>query len=174
MAHHKTARHMKLHGRLCNGPCFPYIWTTIGITHWDTAEVYTGVCNDKTVYNETVVGKAIAAIGKREQLQIATKYMVRPLKLRPSIEPHLFAILLHSHQTQPQPTKHGNEMTEEMVLKACKESCDRLGVTYCDLYYVHRLHPNVPVEQQARAMKAVLDSGLAKVPTTPCCCALFS
>jgi hypothetical protein len=63
-------------------------------------------------------------------------------------------------------------MTEEMVLKACKESCDRLGVTYCDLYYVHRLHPKVPVEQQARAMKAVLDSGLAKVPTP--CCAHFS
>jgi hypothetical protein len=34
------------------------------------------VCDGKTVYNETVVGKAIGAIGKREHLQIATKYMV--------------------------------------------------------------------------------------------------
>jgi aryl-alcohol dehydrogenase-like predicted oxidoreductase len=31
-----------------------------------------------------------------------------------------------------------------------------------DLYYVHRMHPKVPVEEQAVAMKSVLDAGLCK------------
>merc|ERR1719270_923306 len=47
-----------------------------GVTHWDTAEVYVHKSEDgATVYNEEVVGKAIAAIGDRGKLQIATKYM---------------------------------------------------------------------------------------------------
>ena len=110
---------------------------SLGVTHWDTAEVYTCKATDgSTIYNETVVGKAIAAIGKRDELQIATKYM---------------------------PTTHSDiEMTEEMVLAACRASCARLGIDRVDLYYVHRFHPTVPVGQQARAMKAVLDAGLAR------------
>ena len=101
-----------------------------GVTHWDTAEVYTCKAEDgSTIYNESVVGKAITAIGRRDELQIATKYM---------------------------PSTHSDdEMSEEMVLAACRASCERLGVSHVDLYYVHRLHPTVPVEQQARAMLAV-------------------
>lgn len=46
----------------------------LGITHWDTAEVYQGKAADgSTLYNETVVGKGIAAVGDRQALQIATK-----------------------------------------------------------------------------------------------------
>lgn len=111
-----------------------------GITHFDTAEVYQGKDNhNNTLYNEHIVGKGIAAIGiaKRNEIQIATKYMPR----------------LH---------KPDDQMTSQMVVDACRESCQRLGVDYVDLYYVHRLHPTVPVEQQAEAMNAVKAAGLAK------------
>ena len=108
-----------------------------GVTHWDTAEVYAAEAEDGSkIYNETVVGKAVAALAARDKIQLATKYM-------PSI---------HS----------ADDMTEAMVLDACRASCARLGVECVDLYYVHRLHPTVPVEQQARAMKAVRDAGLTR------------
>lgn len=106
-----------------------------GVTHFDTAEVYTAKAkNGLTIYNETVVGKAVKAIG-RENVEVATKYM---------------------------PALHGKEMNAQTVLAACRASCERLQVEYVDLYYVHRIHPDVPVEEQAFAMKAVVDAGLAK------------
>lgn len=109
-----------------------------GITHWDTAEVYQGKDDAAaTVYNETVVGLGIAAVAQRDQLQIATKYMPK----------------LHEPK---------DAMTAAMVVAACRESCARLGVDAVDLYYVHRLHPTVPVEEQAAAMAAVQAAGLAK------------
>ena len=44
-----------------------------GVTHWDTAEVYQAKDEaGETLFNEAVVGKAIAAVGQRESLQIAT------------------------------------------------------------------------------------------------------
>jgi aryl-alcohol dehydrogenase-like predicted oxidoreductase len=74
------------------------------VTHFDTAEVYTAKAEDgSTIYNETVVGKAIASINKRDQIQIATKYY---------------------------PAIHGDEMTPDMVVEACRASCQRLGVSF--------------------------------------------
>eukprot|EP00947_MAST-08B_sp_MAST-8B-sp1_P003817 g3817.t1 len=109
-----------------------------GCTHWDTAEVYQGKLADgSTVFNETVVGKAVAAIGKRDEIVLATKYMPK----------------LHDG---------GNTMTPEMAVEACRASCERLGVECVDLYYVHRFADKVPVEDQAKAMLAVQAAGLAK------------
>ena len=91
----------------------------------------------ETLFNERVVGKGIASVGQRESLQIATKYM---------------------------PTLHepSDAMTAEMCVAACRASCDRLGVDYVDLYYVHRPHASVPVERQAEAMAAVKAAGLCR------------
>jgi hypothetical protein len=52
-------------------------------------------------------------------------------------------------------------MTAETCIAAAQASCDRLGVDCIDLYYVHRFHPKVSAEQQARAMLAVKEAGLA-------------
>jgi len=105
-----------------------------GITHWDTAEVYQGTDSaGQTVYNETVVGMGIAAVGQRDALQIATKYMPR----------------LHAP---------ADAMTPDMCIEACRASCARLGVTHVDLYYVHRMHPTVSVEEQARGGCSFNDS----------------
>jgi aryl-alcohol dehydrogenase-like predicted oxidoreductase len=79
----------------------------LGITHWDTAEIYQGKnAEGETIYNETVVGKAITAVGDRASLQIATKYL---------------------------PSAHGDEMTAASCIAACQASCERLGVDYVDL-----------------------------------------
>jgi len=106
-----------------------------GVTHFDTAEVYKAIAEDgSTIYNEIVVGKAIDTIG-RSNVEVATKYM---------------------------PSLHGDDMTPELVVEACRASCQRLGVSSVDLYYVHRIHPKVSVEKQALAMKACKDAGLTK------------
>ena len=106
-----------------------------GITHFDTAELYTATLEDgSTKYNETVVGRAMNEIGL-ENVQVATKYF---------------------------PQKHGDTMTPELVKAALTASLERLGMAFVDLYYVHRMHPSVSVEEQAAAMKSVLDAGLCK------------
>jgi aryl-alcohol dehydrogenase-like predicted oxidoreductase len=108
-----------------------------GITFWDSAEAYKCQKADgSTLYNESVLGTAIKSLGlPREELQLATKYM---------------------------PSFHGDTMTPETCLAAAKASCDRLGVESLDLYYVHRFHSKVPVQEQAQAMLAVKEAGLAK------------
>ena len=108
-----------------------------GVTFWDTAEAYSCPLPDgSTKYNETVLGDAIRALGlPRDELQLATKIM---------------------------PTLHRDTMTAESCIAACQASCDRLGVDSVDLYYVHRFHDKVDVQDQARAMLAVKDAGLAK------------
>lgn len=106
-----------------------------GVTHWDTAEAYQTKLEDGSIkWNEEVVAKGIAAVG-RDSLTIATKYM---------------------------PRMHGDTLTAEQALEACRASNKRLGITCCDLYYVHRLADKSPVEEQAKAMNAVVEAGLAK------------
>jgi aryl-alcohol dehydrogenase-like predicted oxidoreductase len=89
-----------------------------------------------TKYNETVLGDAIKALGlPRDELQLATKYM---------------------------PTLHGDEMTPDMVVAACKLSCERLGVEQIDIYYAHRFHPEHSAAHQAKCYLACKEAGLAK------------
>lgn len=108
-----------------------------GITFWDTAEAY--MCqrpDGSTLYNESVLGTAIRTLGlPRDRLQLATKYM---------------------------PSFHGDTMTPETCIAAAKASCERLGVESVDLYYVHRFHSKVDVKEQAMAMLAVKEAGLAR------------
>lgn len=106
-----------------------------GVTHFDTAEAYRATAADgSTIFNETVVGKALQSMDRGNVL-IATKYA---------------------------PGLHGNQATSDLVLEACRASCERLQVSHVDLYYAHRFAADTTVEEQARAFKAVMDAGLAK------------
>ena len=106
-----------------------------GVTHWDTAEVYQAKLDDGSIkYNEETVGKAIAAVG-RANVTVATKYM---------------------------PTLHDNTLTAAQAVEAARASCARLGVETIDLYYVHRLATGSTCEEQAAAMCAVKEAGLAR------------
>ncbi len=101
-----------------------------GCTFLDTAEVY------GPWKNEELVGQAIA--GRRDQVVIATKFG--------------FALSDQGHVT-------GLDSRPEHVREACDASLRRLGVDVIDLYYQHRVDPNVPIEDTVGAMADLVRAG---------------
>jgi len=89
-------------------------------------------------HNETLVGKAIA--GRRDQVVLASKF----------------------GQTQGEGGKNGVNGKPEYVISACEASLKRLGVETIDLYYVHRIDPNVPIEDTVGAMAKLVQQGKVK------------
>ena len=102
-----------------------------GVNFLDTADIY----GPHT--NEVLVGKAIA--GKRNAVFLATKFafVVDPAN------PGLRAI-----SGRP-----------EYVRSACEASLKRLGTDHIDLYYQHRVDPNVPIEDTVGAMSDLVRAG---------------
>ncbi|MBN6150731.1 aldo/keto reductase [Xanthomonas sp. AmX2] len=102
-----------------------------GVNLLDTADMY----GPHT--NEVLVGKALA--GRREQAVLATKFGI---KLDPG-----------------DPSARGIDGRPEYVQAACEASLRRLGVDYIDLYYQHRVDPNVPIEDTVGAMARLVEQG---------------
>ena len=101
-----------------------------GVTFFDTAEVY------GPYVNEELVGEALAPL--RDQVVIATKFGWRIEDGRPSG--------LDSRPEQHQagsPTSH----------------CGRLGIDVIDLFYQHRVDPDVPIEDVAGAVGELVEAG---------------
>ncbi len=101
----------------------------LGVTLLDTAEIYGPLAN------EELVGRAIR--GKRDAVVIATKFGFR---------------------------YDGNGMTgvdstPANVQRACEGSLKRLGVETIDLFYQHRVDPNVPIEETVGAMGRLVEQG---------------
>ncbi|OKH44028.1 aldo/keto reductase [Calothrix sp. HK-06] len=105
-----------------------------GATFLDTADAY-GVG-----HNEELVGKAIR--GKREQVIIATK----------------FGLASTSKDGKAMPVNG----KPEYVRQACEASLHRLGIDTIDLYYQHRVDPNVPIEDTVGAMAELVKEGKVK------------
>ncbi|HTR80731.1 MAG TPA: aldo/keto reductase [Bacteroidota bacterium] len=103
----------------------------LGITLLDTADMY----GPHT--NEELVGKAIK--GKRERVILATKFGI----VRDPANP--------KHRTV-----NGKK---EYVRMSCEGSLRRLGVETIDLYYLHRVDPNTPIEETVGAMSALVEEG---------------
>jgi aryl-alcohol dehydrogenase-like predicted oxidoreductase len=102
----------------------------IGVTFWDTADMY-GVGA-----NERLVGRALR--GRRDQVVLATKFgVVRG-------EDDSF---------------RGVSGTPDYVRSACDASLQRLGVDHIDLYYQHRVDPQVPIEDTVGAMAGLVEAG---------------
>ena len=106
-----------------------------GVTFFDTAEVY-GPFN-----NEELVGEALAPL--RSQVVIATKFGFR---LDPSGAPGW----------------HGMDSRPEHIKEAVEGSLRRLKTDVIDLYYQHRVDPNVPIEEVAGAVKDLIATGKVK------------
>jgi aryl-alcohol dehydrogenase-like predicted oxidoreductase len=104
-----------------------------GVTFFDTAEVY------GPFTNEELVGEALAPL--REQVVIATKFG--------------FNIDADGTQHQTPPLNSRPEHIKEAV----EGSLKRLRTEYIDLYYQHRVDPNVPIEDVAGAVKDLIDEG---------------
>lgn len=102
-----------------------------GVTLLDTADMY----GPHT--NEELVGRAIA--DRREQVFLATKFGIR---LDPS-----------------DPQARGVDGRPEYVQAACEASLKRLGVEHIDLYYQHRVDPQVPIEDTVGAMARLVEQG---------------
>jgi len=93
-----------------------------GITFFDTAEVY------GPFVNEELVGEALAPF--REQVVIATKFGF-------NLDP-IGRVNLGGLNSQP-----------DHIKRAAEESLKRLKVDAIDLFYQHRVDPNVPIEDVA-------------------------
>jgi aryl-alcohol dehydrogenase-like predicted oxidoreductase len=101
-----------------------------GVTFFDTAEVY-GPFN-----NEELVGEALAPV--REKVVIATKFA--------------FSFDENGKQT-------GLNSKPEHIKQAVEGSLKRLRTGYIDLYYQHRVDPEVPIEDVAGAVKDLIQQG---------------
>ncbi|MBC7931781.1 MAG: aldo/keto reductase [Rubrivivax sp.] len=102
----------------------------LGINFLDTADMY-GVGR-----NEELVGRAIS--DRREQVVLATKFG----NVRGADGSFL-----------------GISGRPEYVRSACEESMRRLGVDVIDLYYQHRVDPQVPIEETVGAMSRLVEEG---------------
>jgi len=102
----------------------------IGVTFWDTADMY------GTGRNEQLVGRALR--GRREQVVLATKFAL---------------------QRGPDGSFIGISGRPEYVRAACDASLRRLGVNHIDLYYQHRVDPQVPIEDTVGAMAELARAG---------------
>ena len=107
----------------------------LGVTFFDTAEVY------GPFTNEELVGGALAPF--RGQVVIATK---SGFKLRPNGEPGYVGL-----DSRPEHIK----LVAEVSLK-------RLKVDAIDLFYQHRVDPDVPIEDVAGAVKDLIREGKVK------------
>ena len=105
-----------------------------GVTFFDTAEVY------GPFENEEVVGEALRPV--RDQVVIATKFG--------------FDIDLESRQNR------GVSSRPDGIRRAVEGSLKRLGVETIDLLYQHRVDPNVPIEDVAGTVKALIGEGKVK------------
>src|SRR5881296_1951205 len=100
-----------------------------GVTFFDTAEVY------GPYTNEELVGEALAPL--REQVVIATKFGFAP---DPNGGPRWSAL-----NSRP-----------EHIKEAAEGSLKRLKTDVIDLFYQHRVDPNVPIEDVAGAVKDLI------------------
>ncbi len=101
-----------------------------GVTFWDTADMY------GSGHNERLVGRALR--GRRDAVVLATKFAI---------------------QRGDDGAFLGVSGRPEYVREACDASLQRLGVDHIDLYYQHRVDPQVPIEDTVGAMAELVHAG---------------
>ncbi len=101
----------------------------LGMTFFDTADVY------GDGHNETLLGRALG--DRRREIVLATKCGLRIEAGAP--------IAVNGRP--------------DYILQACDASLSRLGTDVIDLYYLHRIDPNVPVEDSVGAMASLVGAG---------------
>ncbi|MBT0769522.1 aldo/keto reductase [Kineosporia sp. J2-2] len=102
----------------------------LGITFWDTANVY----HNGT--SEEIVGRALKKYARREDIVLATKVYF-PVHDGPG----------------------GSGLSRKAILEQIDVSLSRLGVDYVDLYQIHRFDPNTPAEETMEALHDVVRAG---------------
>jgi aryl-alcohol dehydrogenase-like predicted oxidoreductase len=105
----------------------------LGITFWDTANVY---CLGSS---EEIVGRAVTRYSRREEIVLATKLHF-PMHDGPG----------------------GRGLSRKAVMEQIDASLTRLGTDYVDLYQIHRFDPQTPVEETMEALHDVVKAGKAR------------
>ena len=105
----------------------------LGVTFFDTAQVY------GPFTNEQLVGEALAPF--RSQVVIATKF---------------------GFEFDASGKEIGLNSRPEYIRRMTDGSLKRLGVQVIDLYYQHRVDPNVPIEDVAGTVKQLIQEGKVK------------
>lgn len=105
----------------------------LGITFWDTANVYAGGTS------EQIVGRAIRRFTTRQEVVLATKVGL-PMHNGPG----------------------GSGLSRTAIMEQIDGSLRRLDTDYVDLYQIHRFDPNTPVEETMEALHDVVRSGKAR------------
>jgi aryl-alcohol dehydrogenase-like predicted oxidoreductase len=104
-----------------------------GINFFDTANMYSvGV-------SEEVVGRALRDFADRDQVVIATKVFNR---MRPG--------------------PNGSGLSRKAIMTEIDHSLQRLGTDYVDLYQIHRLDYDTPIEETMEALHDVVKAGKAR------------
>lgn len=115
----------------------------LGINFFDTADMYSAG------ESEVLTGKFIKAYGKREEAVVATKVYF-PVELefkgggadaRPVIRPNM------------------EGLSRKRIFHAVDASLKRLGTDYIDLYQIHRLDTQTPLEETMEALHDVVKAG---------------
>ncbi|HEX4670359.1 MAG TPA: aldo/keto reductase [Solirubrobacterales bacterium] len=102
----------------------------LGVTFLDTADMYGPFTNEK------LVGEAID--GRRDEVVLATKF---------------------GNVRGENGERLGVRGDAEYVRRCCEDSLRRLGVERIDLYYQHRVDPEVPIEETVGAMGELVEQG---------------
>jgi aryl-alcohol dehydrogenase-like predicted oxidoreductase len=106
-----------------------------GVTFYDTAEVY------GPFTNEELVGEALAPV--RDQVVIATKFGFKP-------------------DPDGGPRWSGLDSRPEHIKEVAHASLKRLKIDVIDLFYQHRVDPNVPMEDVAGTVQSLIQQGKVK------------
>jgi aryl-alcohol dehydrogenase-like predicted oxidoreductase len=102
----------------------------LGITFWDTANVYSAGSS------EEFVGRALKRYARREDIVVSTKVSGR----------------MHDGPG-------GSGLSRKAILEQLDASLTRLGTDYVDVYYIHRYDDEVPVEETMEALHDVVKAG---------------
>jgi len=105
-----------------------------GINFYDTANVYSFGTS------EEFLGRAVKKYAKRDEVVIATK--------------------VHGEMRPGDP--NGKGLSRKAILGEIDLSLKRLGTDYVDLYQIHRLDPETPIEETLEALHDVVKSGKAR------------
>jgi aryl-alcohol dehydrogenase-like predicted oxidoreductase len=105
----------------------------LGVAFLDTSDMY----GPHT--NEELLGRFLSEGGRREQVQLATKFGIR-------FDP-------------ADPAKRGVDGRPEYVRECIEGSLRRLRTDHVDLYYQHRVDPDTPIEETVGAMAELVSEG---------------
>ncbi|XAW87633.1 aldo/keto reductase [Vibrio sp. CDRSL-10 TSBA] len=109
-----------------------------GITFFDTAEIY------GPFTNEVLLGEALAPFDK-DKLVIATKFGFK-----------------HAEDGSGPIPSQGFDSRPEQIRRVAEASLKRLNVECLDLFYQHRVDPNVPIEDVAGTVQDLIKEGKVK------------